>query len=196
MPLDGLNGRFNVVTSDLTRSNSGNMFYGLLLNMVSGGDVATLSDLDANFEIIETYYQRQGLQQSSSGTLFDNFIVQGIGATPLMANYESLIVEFSIANQAQLDAIMDTLRVVYPQPTVWSSHPMIALTPEGRRLMDALADPEIQELAWEEHGFRSGLIGVTNDPGVLEITGIPAQVTSVMNLPQAQAMQMMVEGLR
>ncbi len=196
MPLDGLNGRFNVVTSDLTRSNSGNMSYGLLLNMVSGGDVATLSDLDANFEIIETYYQRQGLQQSSSGTLFDNFIVQGIGATPLMANYESLIVEFSIANQAQLDAIMDTLRVVYPQPTVWSSHPMIALTPEGRRLMDALADPEIQELAWEEHGFRSGLIGVTNDPGVLEITGIPAQVTSVMNLPQAQAMQMMVEGLR
>ena len=194
--LTGLNGRFNIVTSDPTRSNSGNMFYGLLLNMVSGGDVATMNDLDNNFDVIEQYYQRQGLQQSSSGTLFDNFIVQGVGATPIMANYESLIVEFSIANQSQLQAISDTLRVVYPQPTVWSSHPMIALTSEGRRLMEAMADPDIQNIAWEEHGFRSGLIGITNNPDVLNVAGIPAQVTSVINLPQAQAMQSMVERLR
>lgn len=192
--VNDLFGGINVVTSDPTRSNSGNMFYGLLLNMLNG-DVATVSDLDTHFDTIQAYYQRQGLQQGSSGTLFDNFIVQGMGATPIMANYESLIVEFSIANRDQLDAISDILRVVYPRPTVWSSHPIIALTPEGRRLMDALADPDIQQIAWEQHGFRSGLAGITNDPSVLNVAGIPAQVTSVINLPQAQAMIEMVNRL-
>jgi hypothetical protein len=186
---------FNIVTTDPTRSNSGNMFYGLFLNMLNGAQVATMDDLSTNFQTIDDYYQRQGLMQGSSGTLFDNFIVQGMGATPMMANYESLIVEFSVANQEQLDAISQTLRIIYPRPTVWSAHPLIALTPEGRRLMDALADPEIQQIAWEQHGFRTGLAGITNDPAVLDVAGIPAQVGAVINLPRAEAMQEMVNRL-
>ena len=187
---------FQVVTSDPTRSNSGNMFYGLFLNMLNGGRIANQQALDEQFPIIEEYYDAQGMMEESSGILFDRYITQGMGAVPLMANYESLIIEFSVANKDALDRVQDTLRVVYPQPTVYSSHPLIALTEDGERLIEALRDEEIQRLAWEEHGFRTGLTGITNDPAVLDVAGIPAQVSSIINLPQPQAMLDMVNRLQ
>lgn len=186
---------FNLITTDPVRSNSGNMFYGLLLNMLNGGQVADLGTLNQHLPTIEAYYNRQGLLIESSGILFDDFISRGMGANPMIANYESLIIEFSVQNQESLDLIRDQIRVIYPQPTVWSAHPMIALTDEGSQLIEALRDPELQTIAWEQHGFRTGLIGVSNDPAVLAIAGIPAEVRSVMNLPQPQAMIEMVEQL-
>jgi hypothetical protein len=34
----------------------------------------------------------------------------------------------------------------------------------GKRLVTASKDDEIQAIAWEQHGLRSGLIGIENDP--------------------------------
>ncbi len=188
---------FRIVTSDPTRSNSGNMFYGLFLNMLAGETVATEADLQAHYATIEEYYQKMGFMESSSGFLFDKYITQGMGAYPLIANYESLIIEFSVANQDRLELVQDTLRIVYPEPTVYSSHPLIALTENGERLMLALQDEEIQRIGWEQHGFRSGLPNIVNDPAVLEQVGIamPSQVTQILNLPQAEALIDMVNCL-
>ena len=36
----------------------------------------------------------------------------------------------------------------------------IALTPQGKQLLTALRDPEILEIAWKKHGFRSGVRGI------------------------------------
>ena len=44
-------------------------------------------------------------------------------------------------------------------------------------LIEALQDEEIQKIVWEQHGFRSGLAGVQNDPKVLNIAGIPESIT-------------------
>ncbi|MGV2433761.1 MAG UNVERIFIED_CONTAM: hypothetical protein LVT10_01705 [Anaerolineae bacterium] len=49
-----------------------------------------------------------------------------------MANYESLIIEYGLQNQASSATIQDQVRIVYPQPTVWSAHPAIALSEEGQ----------------------------------------------------------------
>lgn len=51
------------------------------------------------------------------------------------------------------------------------------------RLIDALRDRELQRLAWEEHGFRSGLLGLQNDPAVLDVAGVPETVQGVIPLP-------------
>ncbi|MBK8022992.1 MAG: hypothetical protein IPK19_16605 [Chloroflexi bacterium] len=70
-------------------------------------------------------------------------------------------------NRDQLDVIRSQICIIHPTPTVWSSHPLIARTAAGKQLLAALKDEELQRIAWEQHGFRSGLLGVQNDPAIL-----------------------------
>lgn len=188
-------GTFRIETTDPTRSNSGNMFYGLFLNMLADGDIATMDDLNAHIDAIESYYEAQGFMEGSSGDLFDKYVTIGSGQYPLIANYESLIIELSVANPDAINEIQDNIRIIYPQPTVYSAHPLISLTESGERLIDALKDERIQTIAWEQHGFRSAVPAINNDPAVLDVANIPAQVTQVLNLPRPEAMLAMVERL-
>ncbi|MBF0241850.1 MAG: hypothetical protein HQK64_05145 [Desulfamplus sp.] len=87
-------------------------------------------------------------------------------------------------------------RVLIPEPTVWSEHPFIALTKGGQALLVALQDPEIQDIAWKRFGFRSGAMGVNNDPGILKEVGLPEQISSVIPLPSPKMMDKIVEALR
>ena len=183
-----LYGNFNVITTDPTRSNSGNMFYGLFANMLAGGQVASPEMLRSELPTLKEYYNRQGFMEESTGILFEKFINTGMGASPIIAGYESSLIEFSVANKDSLPLIQNEIRIIYPTPTVWSAHPLIARTANGKLLLEALKDPQLQQIAWEQHGFRSGLIGVTNDPIVLNIASIPAEVNSVIPLPRADAL--------
>jgi hypothetical protein len=54
------------------------------------------------------------------------------------------------------------VRVLYPQPTIYADHPILALTAHGALLQKAMADPQIQALAWQRYGFRSTQLGVVN----------------------------------
>ena len=53
--------------------------------------------------------------------------------------------------------------MMYPTPTVWSSHVYIALDEAGTAGIDALLDEDIQRLAWEKHGFRTGVYDTPTD---------------------------------
>ena len=195
--VDRRNG-FRIITTDPTQSNSGNMFYALFLNMLNGEEVASIDDLETYMADIEDYYNAQGLMENSSGDLFDQYVTQGAGAVPLMANYESLLIELTVANPDLVDTIQNTVRIAYPVPTVYSSHPLIALTENGERLMEALQDPDIQKIAWEQHGFRTAVVGVVNDVDILEGTILPAtnDLTWIIPLPRPEAMLEMVNELQ
>ena len=106
-----------------------------------------------------------------------------------MVGYENQLVEFVLQHPEHAPLIKQQIRILYPRPTVWSNHPMIALTPNGERLLQAMKDPEIQRIAWERHGFRSGMVGIQNDPKVLEVVGIPTRIENVMQMPRPSVMQ-------
>ncbi|MCK6579857.1 MAG: substrate-binding domain-containing protein [Anaerolineae bacterium] len=194
--VDELFGSFNVITSDPARSNSGNMFYGLFANMLAGGQVASLEAMRENLPALRAYYESQGYMEESSGILFERFVNTGMGAHPIIANYESLLIEFIVQHREQMDAVLSQIHIIYPTPTVWSSHPLIARTDAGRKLLEALRDERLQQIAWEQHGFRSGLLGIENDPSILSLTGIPAEITSVIPLPRAEGIIEMLDFLR
>lgn len=194
--VDTLYGNFNIITTDPTRSNSGNMFYALAANMMLGGEVATADTIDSVLPAIKTYYDAQGRLEASSGFLFEQYIITGMGANPIIANYESLILEFLVNNPDQRASIEEQIRVIYPKPTVWSAHPMIALTGNGRVLLEAMKDERLQRLAWEQHGFRSGLAGIVNDPAMFNLDGLASDITSVIPLPRSEAMLEMLEYLQ
>ena len=78
---------------------------------------------------------------------------------------------------------------------MWSSHPLIIVQEDANDLLQALQDEEIQKIAWEQHGFRSGLAGVQNDPKVLDIAGIPEEITYVIPMPSPQVMDRIIAAL-
>ena len=142
-----------------------------------------------------SFFARLGFLEHSSGVLWDKFITQGVGAYPLIVGYENQLVEYSMSHPEVLELLRQKVRILYPKPTVWSSHPFMALNHGGERLLHALQDVDIQRLAWERHGFRTGLLGTQNDPKVLQVVGLPAAINAVMAMPHAAVMQQILVHL-
>nr|WP_321454820.1 hypothetical protein [uncultured Cohaesibacter sp.] len=193
--VDRLWGNVSIQSTDPTKSNSGNMFSGLLANMLSGGKVATIADVEQNTPAIQSFFKQMGYMEGSSGDIFRKYLDTGIGAKPIVVGYENQLVEFYIANERYRSLIEKEVVTLYPLPTFWASHPIIALTANGKRLAKALLDDEVQALAWSEHGFRSGLKDRVTDTGAVAVKGLAPTVTSVMPMPNASVMETIINLL-
>ena len=188
-------GRFRVLSTDPTRSNSGNIWSALLATAFNGGEVPTSDEIESLLPQIERYFAGGGYMEASSGDIFENFLNQGIGARPIIVGYENQLVEFLFANETYTDLIRDRIRTIYPEPTIFASHPLISLSPNCGRLAEALLDPEVQSIAWSDHGFRTGLVGVENDASLIEIASIPETISLVAPMPSAEVMGQIIERL-
>ena len=123
--LPELYGSVTVGTTDPAKSNSGNMFAGLLANVLCGGSVGE-EDLPELLPRLQALFQKLGYMESSSSDLFDQFLKTGMGAKPLIAGYESQLLEFAVQEPETWEQIQGDIVLVYPTPTVWSSHVFIA----------------------------------------------------------------------
>src|SRR5262249_16167000 len=132
----------------------GNMFAALLASVLNNGQVVTDSSLPKVLPTVRSFFDSQGFMEQSSDILFRQFLSLGMGAKPLIVGYESQILESAALTPGETRRQSEPIRTLYPAPTVWSSHPLIAVTDNGKRLIEALQDPEIQKIAWERHGFR------------------------------------------
>ena len=192
--LPELYGNVSVSTTDPTKSNSGNMFAGLLANTLCGS-TADEDSLDEILPRLQTIFRNLGYMESSSSDLFDQFLKTGIGAKPVVAGYENQLLEFAVEDPAVWEQVKDDIRILYPSPTVWSSHVFIALDEQGSAGIDALMDEEVQRMAWDRHGFRTGINGSASDTGQFGVEGIAPEVTRVMNMPDAETMERIIEAL-
>jgi hypothetical protein len=187
-------GKVNIIPTDPVYSNSGFLFAGLMANLLAG-DVVTDASLDAVLPKVQAYFRRQGFMERSTGNLFEQFLSKGMGSYPIIVGYENQLVEYGLQNPEVWARMKDRLRILYPTPTVWSSHTLIALGKDSGGLVDALRDKDLQRLAWERHGFRPAVAGVEADPKVFAVGGVPADISSVMPLSAPGVMEKLVAGL-
>lgn len=193
--LSDLYGNIAIIPTDPTKSNSGNMFSGLMANALNGEvvDETTVANV---LPQLKQFFKKLGYLEPSSGDLFEQYLRTGVGAKPIIVGYENQIIEFADAYPDAWKTVKNKIRIIYPAPTVWSAHPLIVLTPKAKELISALEDKEIQKIAWEKHGFRTGLLGVQNDQKVLTVTGIPESIAKVMPMPKADVMELIIEALQ
>ena len=183
---DKLKGPVKVQSTNPVNSNSGNLLYMLILNTLAKDPYtpATLETARPVLPILLKFKQLQGLQFTGSEDVFESWMATGRFSAPLLAGYESQILEWSILHPDLIDAKVKTITVLYPEPTVQSIHVIIALTLNGQRLTTAMQDPEIQQIAWKKHGFRS-IQGITNAPANFPAVTVPADITSITSLPDS-----------
>ena len=82
--------------------------------------------------------------------------------------------------------------MLYPIPTIWSSHVLIALDENGQKMITGLMDEEIQKLAWKRHGFRTETNGIGKDVG---LSCVADSITQVTQVPEYKVMREIFEVL-
>lgn len=154
-----LAGPVRITSTDPKTSNSGFSLAQLELTVIASGDVfqpPTVAEAKAGLPTVRGLYDAQGLQSDSSDGGFREWLIQG--ATMLYAGYENQVLQQAAAYRDNLpatEALLAGTRTLYPDPTLFNSNPVLALTPEAQQLIIALQDPEIQQIAWKRYGFRS-----------------------------------------
>lgn len=191
--LPDLYGQVEVATTDPTKSNSGNMYAGIIANTIAGG-IATENNIDTVIPTVKDVFQKLGYMETSSADIFDQFLKTGVGAKPLVAGYESQLLEFSKEDSESWNQIKDDVVMLYPVPTSWSSHVLISLDENGGKLTDALLDKDLQKIAFEKHGFRTGNSG-TADASAFDGIGIATTIKTVAPLPDYKVMDKLIKAL-
>jgi hypothetical protein len=167
-----LRGPITVASTDPARSNSGFTLTQLQLNVIATQDVFSAPNAakaKAALPTVRALYDAQGLQATSSDFGFNQWLLQGAELhAPLYAGYENQIVQYMLGPNANAGALKDTVRVLYPEPTIYSDHPILALNANAAKLIDAMKDAEVQTLAWKKFGFRSG-----TQVGLNKVTDFP-----------------------
>ncbi|MGC1378476.1 MAG: hypothetical protein WA821_19750 [Anaerolineales bacterium] len=178
-----LTGYVKVGSTNPGSSNSGNLFYFLLGNIVAGDPTQGFTSAD-QAKVLPALHQIRvnvGDKASTSEDLFNEWIQGAKEYTFPMANvYESQILEYSNEQPADFKSrINSEFSVVYPEPDINSVHEIICLDSECARLITALKSPDLQPLEWR-HGFRTT---ANNDPSVFPNFKIP-HLTQFTNLPE------------
>jgi hypothetical protein len=194
-----LYGRVRLIATDPNKSNSGFMFAGLAANLLAG-DVATAASLPAIQPQVVDLFRGMGFKTGSSGKVFDDYIAGGPGAEPLVVGYENQLVEWILADPERwkrVEAAAGGAKPVtlYLDPTVYSAHPLLALTAGALPLVDAMMSQELQELGWRNHGFRGplGAVGAQTDPLVKD--RMPAEIKAVAPMPDIDVMLTLLKAL-
>jgi hypothetical protein len=192
--LDRLYGEVTLFSTDPTKSNSGVMLAGLLANLLDRGQVASEASLGRVLPQVKQFFEKQGFMEESSDRIFRDYLARGAGDKPLIVGYEAQMLEYSLTHADEIASRRDAPTMLYPRPTVWSSHPVIALTARAKPLIVALQDPDFQKLAWEQHGFRPGS-GTAPPNRAFAALGAPETVQYVMPMPGARTMQRILRAL-
>ena len=192
--LDMLYGSINIDSTDPVTSSPGATYYGLLLSIMCGGTV-TEQNFEANLKNLKEFYVKSGYMNNTPADLFDKYLKTGMGGEPMIVDYEKSIVEFANSNPDGFNQVKDSLRILYPSPTIWNSHCIATFTEEGNEYMKVFDDPEIGQIAWEKYGFRTGVTGGNYDVSGLGINGIPQTITSTVTSLKMSMYEKLIEYL-
>ena len=135
------------------------------------------------FRVFTSILRISAFFRTASARALPAYISQGEGAYPLVALLESQIIESPSENPDMVDQVSNEIRMLYPEPTVWLTHPMIVLTDEGGQLAEAMLDPDIQALAWPIKDFRPSVPGVQIDLSASANSGQSKRIDSVVDMP-------------
>ncbi len=192
--LTELYGNINIASTDPVTSSPGATYYGLLLSIMCQSQV-TNESAEANLPKLKEFYTKSGYMNNTPADLFERYLKTGAGGEPMIVDYEKSIINFANSNPKGFEQVKDKIRVLYPTPTIWNSHCIASFTEEGNQFYKAFEDPEIQSIAWEKYGFRTGITGGSYDVSKFGI-GVPQTITSTVTSLKMDMYNKLIEYLK
>lgn len=177
--LTDLYGNINIASTDPVSSSPGATYYGLLLSILSNGNIND-ENIDTNLEKLKTFYQKSGYMNNTPADLFERYLKTGMGGEPMIVDYEKSLIEFAISNPDGYKQVKSDMVMMYPKPTIWNTHCLAAFSESGLKLYKALQDEEIQKIAWEKYGYRTGFTGSNYSASKIGVT-VPSTLKSTVS---------------
>ena len=179
-----------ISSTDVRRSNSGAMYLSLASYIYNNNSVVS-SDTQI-YPIIDdltALFARQGFTEYSSEAPFQDYLAQGPGKSPLVLIYEA---QFLHAKVEANSPVTSDMVLLYPEPTVFTKHILIPVTPAGERLGEALTnDPELRALA-VKHGFRNDAPALFSAFVKKNDLAVPDEILNVADLPSYEIVERMI----
>ena len=113
--------------------------------------------------------------------LFDKYLKTGVGAYPMIVDYEKSIIDLANSNPDGFAQVKDKIRILYPVPTIWNSHCIATLTEKGNTYFEAFSNKDIQQIAWNKYGFRTGVTGGNYDVSSVGVEGLPQSIDTAVS---------------
>ena len=192
--LNELYGKINIASTDPVTSSPGATYYGLLLSTLSEGQV-TDENITNNLPKLHQFYVKSGYMNNTPADLFERYLKTGMGGQPMIVDYEKSIIDFANSNPEGFAQVKDSIRILYPSPTIWNSHCFAYFTDNGKKLYEAFDDKEIQQIAWEKYGFRTGITGGSYDVSSIGI-GVPQTISSTVSSLKMDIYNQLIEYLK
>ena len=188
-----LYGNINIASTDPVTSSPGTTYYGLLLAIMSKNQITT-ETMETYLPKLKEFYIKSGYMNNAPADLFERYLKTGMGGEPMIIDYEKSVINFANSNPDGYNQIKDKIRILYPTPTVWNSHCIASFNENGNKFYEAFEDPEIQKIAWEKYGFRTGVTGGSYDVSKFGI-GVPATITSTVSSLKMDVYNRLIEYL-
>ena len=178
-------------STDVRTSNSAAMYLALMSYVANDNNIVqNLNDAEANLPFLSGIFLRQGLLPSSTQEPFEDYLVKGMGHSPIVIIYEAqFIAQAALAN----GTILPEMVLMYPSPTIFTEHVLIPFSEAGNQLGELLeTDPELQELAIE-YGLRNGNLAAfrqfTNDHNI----ALPDSIVNVIEPPSYEVLEGLIQ---
>lgn len=142
-------------SSDPADSNSGMTLAQLELATVASGNPyqpATPAQAGAALGKVKGLVEAQGLMRTGSDSAFAQWVIQQTGG--LLAGYENQLLQWITTRNG--GTVPPGIVTLYPEPTIFNDHPILSLTQNGKKFIEAMQDNAVQDIAWAKYGFRSG----------------------------------------
>ena len=177
----GLNlyGSINIASTDPVTSSPGATYYGLLLSIMCENQVNEQT-IKENLPKLKEFYEKSGYMNNTPADLFERYLKNGMGAYPMIVDYEKSLINFATENPNGFNTVKDDVVVLYPTPTIWNAHCVNTFTDNGEAFYKIFEDEEIGQIAWDKYGFRTGITGGNFDVSTVGISGIPQKITSTV----------------
>ena len=192
--LNELYGPINIASTDPVTSSPGATYYGLLLSILSGGNIND-KDINNNLAKLKKFYKKSGYMNNTPADLFERYLKTGMGGEPMIVDYEKSMIDFANANPKGFNEVKNDIRVLYPAPTIWNSHCLTIFTEEGKKLYEAMNDEEIQQIAFNKYGFRTGITGGVYDVSSLGLA-LPKSITSTVTSLKMDTYNKLIDYLK
>lgn len=182
-----------VTSTDVRKSNSGAMYLALASYVLNSNNIvqtdAEVAQLSASLEAL---FLEQGFTEYSSEVPFEDYLVMGMGKAPLVMIYEAqFIAQAALANSP----ITPEMVLLYPQPTIFTKHNLVALTPNGEKLGEVLTiNMELQKLA-VEYGLRNRDTAYFQDFLKQHQLNLPANLIDVIEPPSFEILEKMITNI-
>ncbi|MCX6358803.1 MAG: hypothetical protein NT029_03270 [Armatimonadetes bacterium] len=175
------------------QTNLGMIHAGLCANILLGDRVKTAADVGRIKPRLRNVFQGANLIGENSDETVPDFMTAKHVRQPMMMGYESEALDFKLALQRSPQPNAKIGDILYPNPTVWRTHPFIAINLRGKKLMEALADPAIRDIAWERYGLRP--VSGTSNAAAITVMHVPSQIDGIIALPDLSVVPALLEDL-